>query len=186
MSNWPFIQARDFLSLPVGARTHRIVVLHDMEAVESDSTAENVARYFQHPDYPSSAHVCVDNNSIVQCVLDKDVAYAAPGCNRDGIQVELAGFGSQTRTQWLDVYSVGVLALAADATSQYCLKFNLPAVHLTNAQLKAGKKGIIGHYQASEVYKRSDHSDPGMAFPWDVFIAMVAQYVKDRTQRIAA
>lgn len=126
------------------------------------------------------SHNCVDNNSIVQCVYDKDVAYAAPGANRDGIQIELAGFGSQTRTQWLDVYSVAVLSLASDAAAQYCIKYRIPAVHLTNAQLKAGKKGIIGHYQASEVYKKSDHTDPGSEFPWDTYIAMVQQFIYDR------
>lgn len=182
---WPFVQAK-YYKIPSTPRTPRVIVVHDMEAPEANNTAENVAKYFQHPDYPSSAHICVDNNSIVQSVRDSHIAYAAPGCNHDGIQIELAGFGSQTRNQWLDVYSVGVLAMGADATSQYCLKYSIPAVHLTNAQLKAGKKGIVGHYQVSEVYKKSDHSDPGIAFPWDIFVSMVQQFIKDRTQRIKA
>jgi N-acetyl-anhydromuramyl-L-alanine amidase AmpD len=178
---WPFIAARWYTRVGASVgRKVRLVVIHDMEFPEKLTAAEDVARYFNTTNTKASAHICVDANSIVQCVYDSDVAYAAPGANHDGIQIELAGYGSQTREQWLDTYSVAVLTYAADATSQYCTKYSIPAVHLTNAQLKAGKKGIIGHYQASEVYKKSDHTDPGKNFPWDVFITMVEQFLKDR------
>lgn len=185
---WPFVPARWFTKVgPSKGRKVRVVVIHDMEFFERGDTAEVIAHDFNTRPASSkaSAHICVDNNSIVQCVYDSDVAYAAPGCNSDGIQIELAGYGNQSRAQWMDQYSVSVLSLAADATAQYCIKFAIPVVHLTNAQLKAGKKGIVGHYQVSEVYKKSDHSDPGKDFPWDVFMAMVAQFVKDRTQKVA-
>lgn len=175
---WPFIQARDF-----GAKrteTPRLIVIHDMEFPERPTAAEDVARYFQHPDTPSSAHVCVDSDSVVQCVKDSYVAFAAPGCNHDGIQVELAGYGKQTPAEWLDKYSIAMLAIAADVVAQYCLKYNIPPVHLTNAQLRAGARGIIGHVQASEVYKGSDHTDPGPNFPWPRFIAMVIAHVAER------
>lgn len=159
-----------------------MVVIHDMEAPETNNTAENVARYFQDPDYPSSAHICVDNNSIVQCVRDSHIAFAAPGCNLDGIQIELAGWGKQTREQWLDFYGIGLLALASDAVAQYCIKYRIPPTHLTNTQLKAGKMGIVGHYQVSQVYKKSNHTDPGNGFPWQYFITSVSNFILARRQ----
>ncbi|HMC54999.1 MAG TPA: N-acetylmuramoyl-L-alanine amidase, partial [Gemmatimonadaceae bacterium] len=119
---------------------------------------------------------CVDNNSIVQCVKDNDIAYAAPGVNNDGIQVECAGYANQTRTQWLDEYSRMVLNRAAMAVSQYLLKYDLPVVHLSNEDLGNGGMGIIGHAQASQVYKRSTHTDPGVNFPWDYFMKLVVAY----------
>ena len=36
---------------------------------------------------------------------------------------------------------------------------------LTDAELEAGKKGIIGHVQASRLYKKSTHTDLGHGFP---------------------
>lgn len=183
MAKWPFVQARWFTEVdPAHPRDIRVCVIHDMEFYERGDSAEVIANDFatRPASSKASAHLCVDNNSIVQCVKDKDVAYAAPGANSTGIQIELAGYGSQTAEQWRDVYSIAVLSYAADAVSNYCVKYGIPPVHLTNAQLKAGMKGIVGHYQVSAVYKKSDHTDPGKDFPWSLFISMVAQFIKDR------
>lgn len=175
--NWPFIEAKWFMRWPGPnkRRTVRVIVIHDMEFPERGDTAEVIAKDFatRPPKNKGSAHICVDNNSIVQCVRDNDIAYAAPGCNNDGIQIELAGYAKQTPQEWLDPYGVALLALGADATAQYCLKYDIPPVHLTDAQLRAGQKGIVGHAQVSVVYKKSDHPDPGPNFPWTYFMAHV-------------
>ncbi len=177
---WPFIPAKTFKSWPIGQRKVRVVVMHDMEFPERMTAAEDVARYFQHPDYPSSAHICVDNDSIIQCVKDSHEAAGAPGCNHDGIHIELAGYGKQTKREWWDKYSLAMLAIGADAAAQYCLKYNLPPVHLTNQQLERGEKGIVGHAQVSAVYKKSTHTDPGPNFPWEQFMVMVQNSVTIR------
>ena len=153
----------------------RVVVIHDAEFSEILFGAKGVAKYFQHPDKESSAHICVDNQEVIQCVKDSYVAWAAPGANHDGIQVELVGYQKQTREDWLDNYSLGVLALGADAVAQYCLKYGLPAVWLSDAELEAGKAGIVSHSQVSRVYKKSDHNDPGPNFPTKLFEAMVQE-----------
>lgn len=171
--SWPYIQAKNYRKANRKVGDVRVVVIHDMEAPEKNTTAEAVARYFATTSRPASAHINVDNDSIVQCVWDKDIAYAAPGCNHDGIQIELAGYARQTRAEWLDAYSKAVLELAARATAQYCLKFHLPVKKLSVAELKAGHKGIVGHVDVSNAYKKSSHYDPGKNFPWDYFIERV-------------
>ncbi|MBA2708674.1 MAG: N-acetylmuramoyl-L-alanine amidase [Gemmatimonadaceae bacterium] len=181
---WPFVAARHFKE-PSSPRAVRLVVIHDMEFPEKVSAAEDVARYFATTATPASAHICVDSDSIVQCVYDRNIAYAAPGANHDGIQVELAGYGRQTRAEWLDRYGVAMLAHAADAVSQYAIKFDIPLVHLTNAQLKAGEHGVIGHYQASQVYRKSDHTDPGPGFPWSYFMGSARLFHAERTRGVA-
>jgi len=175
---WPYVPAR-YIG-PKRDGTVRLVVIHTAESPESELGAENLAKYFQRPDYISSPHICTDNNSIVQCVKDSYVAYAAPGANHDGIQIEIAGKAGQSKSQWLDFFSIGALAIAADATAQYCLKYSIPPLHLNDEQLAAGGKGIIGHYQASAVYKKSDHTDPGSNFPWVRFISMVNIFMLER------
>lgn len=185
---WPMVPAKWFTAVPqTKPRRVRLIVIHDMEYFERGDSAEVIAKDFATRPATSkaSAHICVDNNSIVQCVRDRDVAYAAPGANRDGIQIELAGYGKQTREEWLDYYGIALLALASDAVAQYCIKYGIPAVHLTNAQLKAGKPGIVGHYQVSAVYKKSDHTDPGKDFPWDYFTKSVENFIVARTRKIA-
>jgi N-acetyl-anhydromuramyl-L-alanine amidase AmpD len=188
MSKWPFVQAKWYTQVDdAKPRKIRVIVIHDMEFYERGDSAEVIANDFATRPATSkaSAHVCVDNNSIVQCVRDRDVAYAAPGCNNDGIQIELAGYMNQTGAQWMDLYSVAVLALASDAVAQYAIKYGIPLVHLTNAQLSAGMKGIVGHYQVSQVYKKSDHQDPGSSFPWSYFLQSAQLFYDERTRKIA-
>lgn len=182
--NWPFVKAKNFKDLPTGARKVRLIVIHAMEAPEGEQTAENVANWFKNQpanEGPSSAHVNVDSNSVVQSVKDSDVAYAAPGANNDGIQIELAGYARQSRKEWLDDYGVRMLNRAADVVAQYCLKYDLPPIHLTDEQLRAGQRGIVGHYQVSKVYKKSTHTDPGPQFPWPYFLCAVKAFIEVRT-----
>jgi N-acetyl-anhydromuramyl-L-alanine amidase AmpD len=188
---FPVVKARFFRDV-IEKRQPRVIVIHSMEAPEKGDTAENVARFFQNPgkkdngqDRQVSAHLCIDNNSIVQCVFDNDVAFAAPGANHDGIHLELAGFAKQTRSQWLDPFSTLVLENAANAAAQYCLKYNIPVKHLSNAELKSGQKGIVGHVQVSEVFKKSDHTDPGKGFPWDHFIDRVKHHHTERLKKFS-
>jgi N-acetyl-anhydromuramyl-L-alanine amidase AmpD len=80
-------------------------------------------------------------------------------------------------------FSILVLENAANAAAQYCLKYNIPVKHLTNAELKSGQKGIVSHAQVSEVFKKSDHTDPGKGFPWDHFIDRVQHHHTERLKR---
>ena len=157
----------------------RLIVIHDMEAPESGQTAENVANYFKNGSggRKASAHYNIDNNSIVQSVRDDVVAYHAPGGNSDGIGIEHAGYMRQTREEWLDEYSTSVLDLSARLAADLAIKYNIPAKRLSDAELKAGNRGFVGHDQISRVYKRSSHTDPGPNFPWDVYINKVAYYI---------
>ncbi|GAA4209620.1 hypothetical protein GCM10022252_76400 [Streptosporangium oxazolinicum] len=161
----------------------RVIVIHTMESPEAGTTAEDVARYFQRlpADRPASAHINVDNNSAVRCVADADTAFGAPGCNADGLHLEMAGRAGQSTSQWADAYSIAMLHNAARVVAAWCAKYDIPARRLTRAQLRAGERGIVGHADVSAVYRRSDHWDPGNNFPWDWFINLIRQYLKGET-----
>lgn len=179
--SWPFIPAKWFTHV-TGKRKVRVIVMHVMESPEGTNTAENVGHYLQTIQRPASAHIGVDSDSIVQYVHDNDVAYGAPGVNRDGIHVEMAGKASQTADEWQDAYDILMLDRAADAVAQYCAKYLIPAEHLSLADLKAGKKGIIGHWDATQVYKpNAGHTDPGLNFPYQFFIDRVRSHIAGRT-----
>lgn len=151
----------------------RLIVVHSMEWAEKGSTAEDCARMFATMSRPASAHVCVDNDSVVRCVADSDTAWAAPGANADGLQMELAGFARQKRADWLDTYSTALLKQAAAVAAGWAKLHKIPVRKLSQAQLRSGMKGFTTHADVSVVYKRSDHHDPGSGFPWDVFLDLV-------------
>jgi hypothetical protein len=101
--------------------------------------------------------------------------------------MELAGFGKQTREDWLDFYGIALLAISSDAAAQWCLKFGIPPIKLTVAQV-ADKhtKGICGHVDVTSAFHLSDHTDPGSNFPWDYFIQSVTNFYNVRKTKVAA
>ena len=176
LDQYPFIAARHFTT------AHRegadLVVIHTMEAPEKPGTAEAVARWFGGAQAPqASAHFCVDNDSAVQCVRLTDVAWHAPGANRNGIGIEHAGYASQGAEQWADDYSEEMLRRSARLCAELCRECGIPVRRVTADDLKAGgARGICGHHDATLAFRKSTHTDPGPRFPWLTYLAMVEQY----------
>jgi N-acetyl-anhydromuramyl-L-alanine amidase AmpD len=172
----PFVQARNYTR----GRSNAIdvLVIHTMESPEKPDTAESVADWFAGSTAPqASAHYCIDENSIVQCVRDEDVAWHAPGANHNGLGFEHAGRAAQTAHDWSDDYSVGCLELSAELVARKCEEHHIPVVWLQPADLRAGRRGITGHVQVSDAFKRSDHRDPGTSFPVQRYLALVRAHM---------
>lgn len=151
----------------------RLIVIHTMEAPEGPQTAENIAAYFASGDVVASAHACVDQDSVVVCLPPTATAFAAPGANADGYQIEHAGYASQDGAGWNDAESQSMLKLSAAHAREIALAAGIPLRHLSDAELAAGYAGFVGHDQVSRVYKRSDHWDPGTNFPWSQYMDLV-------------
>ncbi|MCL1870992.1 MAG: N-acetylmuramoyl-L-alanine amidase [Promicromonosporaceae bacterium] len=152
----------------------RLIVIHDMEVAEVSTAAESVARGFANPARMASAHVCVDNDSSVRCVDDGDTAWAAPGANSDGLQLEMAGYASQGAAGWSDAYSQATLERAAQQVAAWCKQYGIQARRLSVPEVQNGAtKGICGHIDVSNAFHESTHTDPGLTFPWDAFLARV-------------
>ena len=147
--------------------------IHTMEAPEAGTTAESVARYLANPAVQASAHWCVDNNSRVRGVYDRNSAWAMPPVNGRSLNIELAGYARQTAKEWNDEYSQALLRNAAVCAARWCYKYDIPARHLTSSQIHEMNKGIVGHADVNAVFHASDHWDPGPNFPWSNFLVMV-------------
>ena len=174
---YPFKQAKNYT--PTSGRTIRVIVIHDMEAPERSDIAEAVANYFAGANAPrASAHYNIDNDSIVQSVHDKDVAWAAPHVNHDGLHFEHGGYASQTRGEWLDPYGVAMLEQSAKLCADKCRQYGIPVRWLTPSELAAGQKGITSHWNATLGYKYyGGHTDPGAGFPVDYYLERVQHYM---------
>ena len=171
---WPLVQAVQYRWRPAGERHVRLGVVHTMESAEKPDTAEAVAAWFgglRGTPPMASAHVCVDSDSAVRCVLASHDAAAAPGSNGDGYHVELAGRAGQGTDGWSDDYSIRLLALAADLMGEACAIFDLPVRRLSVEEVRRGVlKGLCGHIDVSLAFRKSTHTDPGVAFPWEQFL----------------
>ena len=168
---YPFVESPNFT--PATRRAIDVVVMHTMEIRERPDAAEICARWFATPVSQVSAHYCVDANSVVQCVREKDIAWHARGGNTSSVGVELAGFARQTSAEWADRYSTALLERAAALVADVCRRKRIPIRWLVADDLVAGRSGITGHSEVSKAYRKSDHWDPGPGFPTERFLALV-------------
>lgn len=166
----------DFVESPhktsVAGRAISVVVIHTMEIAERDGAAEACAAWFASPVSEVSAHYCVDAETTIQSVREADVAWHARGGNANSIGIELAGYAGQQGRDWRDDYSRAVLERAARLTAEVCGRYGIPIRRLRAAGLVAGRRGVTGHADVSAAFRKSDHWDPGPAFPWGAFLRL--------------
>lgn len=169
-STIPYVPARDQWPglTPIG------LTIHDMEAPEKGSTAESVAQYFRNPQRTSSAHYCLDIDSIVQCVRDNHRAAHAKGVNSKHLGLEHAGYAGQTAAEWLDAYSWAMLQRSAKFAAAKCNQYGIPKIYLPASELRRGNfRGITTHNDVSMAIPGSGHWDPGPNFPMGRYIELV-------------
>lgn len=150
------------------------VVMHTTENTELPDTDVAVARYFAGlpKTKQASAHYII-GDEIIQGWPEAGVAFAAPGANARGIQIELVGRARQTPDEWKDAFSKKQLDLAARLVANICKRHALPIKFRGVTGLLASRPGLTGHIQATHAFKKSTHTDPGAAFPWAGFLAAV-------------
>lgn len=169
IENPPFIRARYFHSGRL--KPVQLIVIHTMEAPEKGTTAEATARYFQNPKVPASAHYCIDNDSIVQCVWDSYTAFGCKNANANGVHLEHAGYADTN--DWRDEYNTIMLYNSAQMAAYLVKKFDIPvqkAVFAADDDPAVIQKGFCGHV---EVPLHGSHYDPGDNFPWDSYLDLV-------------
>lgn len=170
-----FKQAKNYT--PAARSTIDLIVVHDIECPETTHAAEAVAAWFAGRDAPrASAHYCVDLDSIVQCVRDQDVAWHAPGVNSISIGIEHAGYARQTRPEWLDAFSLGMLLRSAELSAGLCIRYNIPIRRVDSDGLLNRARGLCGHIDVTKAFGRSTHWDPGPNFPWELYLQMVTGF----------
>lgn len=151
----------------------RLIVIHTMECPCQNGRAQWCAQWFAGTTAPvASAHWMVDPSFTWGGVDESYAAWAAPGANSDGIQIEQAGYAAFTPDDWASADVVQMInTQTGPLVAAICARWGIPVRWLTNEELAAGASGIVEHRQVSEVYQRSDHSDCGLNYPHDLLIA---------------
>lgn len=155
----------------------RLIVLHDMESTAYDTAAEGVGNYFEMASSGGSTNYGVDNNSI-QCYLpDNIIPWGAPYANTRGLHIEQMGKASWTTAQWHKL-AAGTLDRTAWLIAQKSKKLGIPIRTLSDAQVKAGSKGVTTHKQVTRAYHvYGGHTDPGDGYPLGFVLDLARKYL---------
>lgn len=148
-----------------------LLVIHTAECRQSSTSAEAVGAYFGMHSTGVSAHYSLDLNSIVQCVHEAFIAWAAGHeGNLRGIHFELAGFAKETDADWASDNNQSMLALLSPLLADVAARWNIPLVWVDATGLLAGQRGVTTHEEISKAWKQSNHHDPGNGCPIDSVI----------------
>jgi hypothetical protein len=144
------------------------VVVHCTQGM----TAVSAASWFQNPKSGGSTQLSVDASACYRTLPDLVIPWGAPGVNTQGWHIELAGYAEWSRAEWLAHH--GTIYRAAYKSYFHAHKYGIPLRWLTDTQL-AGRqqKGFITHRQVTRVFAGGSHTDPGAAFPEDVYMKNV-------------
>ena len=168
----PFMEAKHYRK---GRRAKvRVLVIHTAETPETGNMAESIQSYCQRREDNVSCHEAVDNNSVVAGVRPYDTAWTTGSINDYAYSYELAGRASQTKADWADAFSTAMMQLAAKRVAKAAILWKIPVLKLSPAELKAGRTGICGHVDQTVAYQvKGGHTDPGVNFPWLLFLDLV-------------
>lgn len=178
-------------------RPIQYVTLHYTAGAEGPNAAEAGVAYDKKRTDGTSCHYFTDSSgAALQEVKDSDRSHSALWHgNEIGIHIEICGT-KQSRAQWLDGVSKATLDTTAQLVAHLCIKHGLPTRRLSVAETRAAyyaddkakrPKGINDHATITAAYPEDGgtHTDVGPEFPWDVFMAMVADAIEEQTMPTA-
>ncbi len=158
------------------------IVCHTAETPCEPGRARNIAAYLASPSVRASAHYVVDPDNTVAQVDEADTAWAAPGANAQGIQIEQAAYARFGPADWASGPAERMIRTQlAPLVADICKRHGLPAQWLSAADLVAGKRGITDHKTVNDAFGQSDHWDCGTSFPSGALVAFVDQLLRGGT-----
>src|SRR5690348_3295687 len=112
-----------------------------VHTTEGIMDAHDLGIWFQPSSRQASSHAGCDRVKTLTYVEESEAAWTLRNGNKRSLNIEICGWASWTRDTWLGA-EFGRVVQAATKVRSWCLKYNIPMVHLSTADVKANKPGI--------------------------------------------
>lgn len=167
------------------ARLTGLIVVHTAESapdtVGPDDGVDNVAAFIRRRADPGSYHTLCDSDDRRQLVPYDQAAYGdGTGSNEFAIHISAATQAHRWLTlskAWREGCVRQMAEAAADAARWLLAEHGItvPARRVTRAESDRGVPGFISHGERDP----GRRTDPGPAFPWDLFLTTYADLMED-------
>lgn len=135
------------------------------------SRAIDVAEWQASSQTGSYNEVVDSKQNVVICNTDDWQVWATGNKGNDILlHLSFVARASMTRAEWLA--QLPMLDTGAQRAARWVKKYNFPVKKVTVSNLP----GFVGHAD-TRVWGGTDHTDPGVNFPWDVFLDLVKKHV---------
>lgn len=156
-----------------GGAAVRLLALHTAEGARR---VTDLDAYFART-REGSSHAGADNNALAEggsWVPYDRAAWTLRSGNAISDNLELCGFASWSRETWL-IAGAGMLKHAAEWLAARSKARGIPLRLLSEADVRRGRSGVIGHVTWTRAMNDGTHWDPGPGFPYDVVLAAARQ-----------
>lgn len=154
----------------------RLFVLHTQEG---NGDARSLANYLQNANSQVSYHYSIDDDTCIDVVDTDRASWSVLDANSYSINACFAGSSiSMDRQTWLDRYS-NAIDYAAKIFAGDAARYDplVPQV-IDYDDVGRGRSGGTDHRGITVGLGIGTHTDVGDGFPWDVFIAAVANHAQ--------
>jgi hypothetical protein len=142
------------------------IVLHTAEGA---TTIESLGNFFANGSNQVSSHTGADDKKDIlgEYVTRGNAAWTQAAYNEESVALELCGFASWSRDNWLNNHG-NMLHNAARWVAEEAAHYGLPIVALNNSQAQGGGRGVCEHVNFGA--GGGGHVDCGSPFPMDKVI----------------
>lgn len=173
----PFLQATNYTrgrSADVD-----LLVLHTAEGAR---TVESLGNWFSGS-VRASSNGGVDDDGYATYVTYNNTPWTNPPVNSRSDTLEICGFAAWSRAEWLQ--HRGLLEKTSQWLAWRAAVRGIPLRRLTWEQTRAGVRGVVDHWTVNLAYGKSNHTDIGPHFPWDIVMARAQEIAGERVQKAA-
>jgi hypothetical protein len=154
----------------------RLIVIHSLEAPARRGLAWDLANGWIKT-AGVSPHCITDPGETVDLLAEDTVGWHCGNGNQHGLGLEVTGYAAWSFAQWTTGDAFAAVRLDAKRAAEAALRHDIPLQWLSLGQVRDGvSRGFCTHADVSATLGGTTHTDPGLGFPFAIFMQMVKEW----------
>lgn len=152
-----------------------LIVIHSLEAPARRGLAWDLSAGWLKT-AGVSPHSITDPGETVETCPENIVGWHCGNGNQVSIGDEHTGYAAWSLAQWTSGDAWEAVRLGAKKCAEIATRHSIPLRWLSLGQIRAGERGVCTHFDISQTFGGTNHTDPGPGFPYDAFMRTAIQF----------